>query len=247
MGFAYFLSSCTLLVSLVFGIIIVVFGMRFLWFWLWLVWSCTEKQQCIWFTLRWFITIIFWWSRSLSQGEVSDITWRSIDKNGMWAINPHHNSFFELCRAMTKWGYLPTLHLPLYRFQGGTTLMPFMQALGTCVLELAGAVEAVVLSFGVTSHQYTASMIEHCDLAAMHTPPSFLRASNPSSRLKPSHLSSTTRTSILIERLLLTSSWTSPTPEHLRVLSPIVSMSPSFLFQEGQSSLLTNDRKQPVS
>ena len=45
--------------------------------------------------------------------------------------------------------------------------MSFMQACYVCI-ELASAVAAVMSFFGVMSYQYTASMIEHCDLAAMH-------------------------------------------------------------------------------
>ena len=45
--------------------------------------------------------------------------------------------------------------------------MPFMQAWYRCI-ELAVAIEAVVLSFRVTLYQYTAPKVEHCDLVALH-------------------------------------------------------------------------------
>ena len=80
-----------------------------------------------------------------------------------------------------------------------------------------------------------------------YTPPNFLMASNLSSRLNLSNFSSTTRASTLTGHLLFMLSWTSPTPEHQRVLSPIVIMSTSFLFQEWQSDLLMSDWKQSVS
>lgn len=79
------------------------------------------------------------------------------------------------------------------------------------------------------------------------TSPIFFMISTPINRSYSSRFSSTTRTSTLIERLSHTPIWTSPTQHHVRVSSPTVSTSTSFLFQKWQSDLLTSDREQPVS
>ena len=81
----------------------------------------------------------------------------------------------------------------------------------------------------------------------MYTPPSFLMTSKPNSRLNPNNFLSATRTSTSIEHPLPTSSWTRPTPQHIRAPSPTMNMSTFFFSQEWRSTRVTSDCEQPVS
>ena len=81
----------------------------------------------------------------------------------------------------------------------------------------------------------------------MYTSPSFLMISKASSMSNPNNFPSATKTSTSIGHPLPTSSWTRPTPQHLRAPSPTMNTSTFFFSQEWQSALVTSNCEQPVS